>query len=199
MFGMVITAPAVTLFSENFESDLSAWTGKSGGNHHGQIVSDPLDSGNKVLNFTALNAGGDIFTATTFDSTTSDDFILSFYYLGLDTGSGTPDNLGGFIGYSEGLPGSHHWLGGTGGGYPDLLPDTGQWEQVIIPFTVGGNIHLMLEDFSGSGGIAGDAYFDNIVLTDLKGTSPVPVPGTILLFSTGLAGLAGVRLRNRKK
>jgi len=49
------------IFEDHFESDLSQWTGQGGGTHHGLIVQDPLRSGNNVLTFTALNAGGDIY------------------------------------------------------------------------------------------------------------------------------------------
>jgi len=121
MFGI---AQASTLFGEQFNSDLSAWTGKSGGTHHGQIVNDPLNSQNRVLNFTALGSAGDIFSASTFLSLTSGQYILSFDYLGLDSGHGINGNLGGTIGYSYGLPGNHVWLAGTtlsGGIQKDLL------------------------------------------------------------------------------
>ena len=58
------TAADSVLFRDNFESgNLDQWTGVLGGAHHGVIVVDPLHSANHVLTFTALNAGGDIFTA----------------------------------------------------------------------------------------------------------------------------------------
>ena len=34
---------ALTLFSEDFEGDLSVWTGKAGEVHHGVIVDDPKE------------------------------------------------------------------------------------------------------------------------------------------------------------
>ena len=54
------------LFTENFESDLSQWTGKGEGSHHGAIVADPLNSDNHVLHFTEKVSGGDIFTVNSF-------------------------------------------------------------------------------------------------------------------------------------
>ena len=185
-------AYGTTLFFEDFETDLSNWTGKSGGSHNGIIVSDPLET-DHALAFTALNWGGDIFTQDVFTSPTGE-YILSFDYLGMCNSS----DCGGFIGYSYGLPDTHVWLGGTGGPYPDLLPDTGQWEHVTISFTAGSDIHLMLEDWVGSGGIAGDAYFDNILLTDGSGPSPVPEPSTLLLLGSGLLGVGGLRRFRRK-
>lgn len=85
------------LFTENFESDLSQWTGKGGGSHHGAIVEDPLNSNNHVLHFTEKVSGGDIFTADSFNSPNGN-FILSFDYLGL-----SGQDTGGFIGYSYNL------------------------------------------------------------------------------------------------
>jgi len=198
VFGLTLSlsthALGTTLFFEDFESGLSNWYGKSGGSHHGITVGDPLQS-DSALTFTELNAAGDIFTQDVFTSPTGN-YILSFDYLGTCGGS----NCGGFIGYSYGLPGYHVWLGGTGGGYPDLLPDTGQWEHVIISFAAGSNIHLMLEDWSGSGGEAGDAFFDNILLTDEFGpTAPIPEAGTLLLLGSGLVGLVGFRKKLKVK
>ena len=49
------------LFFEDFESDLSRWTGKGRGPTSGIIVPDPLQ-GDRALSFTELASGGDIFT-----------------------------------------------------------------------------------------------------------------------------------------
>jgi hypothetical protein len=182
---------ASTLFFDDFESGLGQWNDTYQG-FNAQIVADPLNSGNQVLNFTALRAAGDLFSANAFTSTTSNSFILSFDYLGTcQTG-----NCGGFIGASSTTGGgAHTWLGGTTSPYPDLLPDTGAWEQVSISFSSSFAVHLMLEDWNGSGGIAGDAYFDNILLTDLNGPafSAVPVPAAVFLFAPVLLGFLGFR------
>lgn len=184
---------AIILFEDDFDGqDLSQkWTGKNGGSHSGVIVEDPLNSSNHVLSFTALGAGGDIFTSDSFDSQI-DEFRLSFDYLGKYSNSGDPNNLGGFIGYSYsyGYPGTPKWLAGTdsfGGSYPDILLDTGEWQHVVISFNASGSIHLRLEDFTG---IAGDVYFDNILLENLP--EPVPEPATILLVGFGLLSAAGL-------
>jgi len=50
---------------------------------------------------------------------------------------------------------------------------------------------------SGTTHIIGDQY-PEIVSWDIT-ASPVPEPATMLLFGTGIAGLAGSRLRRRKK
>jgi hypothetical protein len=39
----------------------------------------------------------------------------------------------------------------------------------------------------------------NLQLTDITPSAPVPEPATILLITSGLAALAGIRIRNRKK
>jgi len=182
---------ASTLFSEDFESALGQWNDTYQGNN-AQIVADPLNASNNVLNFTALRGGGDLFSSNAFTSTTSNSFILSFDYLGT-CGTG---NCGGFIGISSNAgAGSHTWLGGTTSPYPDLLPDTGAWEHVSITFSSSTAIHLMLEDWNGSHGVAGDAYFDNILVTDANGPtlSSVPVPAAVFLFAPALIGFMGLR------
>ena len=194
---------AIILFAEDFDGqDLSKWTGKNEGAHSGVIVDDPLNSSNSVLSFTALGAGGDIFTIDSFDSKI-DKFRLSFDYLGKYSDLVNPDlfdpnNLGGFIGYSYDYPGTRKWLAGTddfGGSYPDILLDTGEWQHVVISFSASGSIHLMLEDFTG---IAGDVYFDNILLENPP--PAVPEPATIFLVGFGLLSVAGFgRKRYSKK
>ncbi len=186
------TSNASTLFSEDFETGLGQWSDAYHG-FNAQTTADPLNSSNQVLNFTGTNSGGDLFSSNAFTSTTSNSFILSFDYLGTcSTG-----NCGGFVGISANTTaGSHSWLGGTGSGYPDLLADTGTWEHVSISFSSPlSAIHLMFEDFVGSNHIAGDAYFDNILLTDANGPtlSSVPVPATVFLFAPALIGFMSLR------
>jgi hypothetical protein len=195
---LAATARADLLFNEDFEVDLSAWVGQSGGPHHGQIVTDPLDSGNKVLTFTQTNLGGDIFaTAAGFTLVPGQLYTVAFKYLGDPSKGGTPGDLGGYAGLSAGLPGSHKWYYGTNtvSGAAPVLVDDGQWHSYRYDFMapvpgVGSTIHLMFEDFYAQGyplnNVAGDVYFDDIAL--------VPVPGAVLLGILGL-GAVGVKLR----
>ncbi len=187
-----IPAHGLTLFSEDFEADLSNWAGKNGGGHHGLIVSDPLES-DHALTFTALNGNGDIYTRTAFASATGD-YILSFDYLGTCGGE-----CWGFIGYSYNMSTVPvgGWLGGNGDPHFTSfnLPDTGQWEHVSISFTAVPDFHLTLQD---NGGAAGDVYFDNILLTDGAGPTPpsVPIPGSGALLASGMVALLA-RFRRR--
>ena len=51
---------------------------------------------------------------------------------------------------------------------PISLIDDGQWHSYSITFNspIGQPVRLMLEDWDGSNGVAGDAYFDNLRLHD---------------------------------
>jgi hypothetical protein len=147
------------LFFEDFESGLGQW--ETIGN--GVIVADPLKPNNQALSFTKTWGYGDIISKPTINSR-SGRYILTFDYLG----TCSDNNCGGFIGYEPG----DVWLGGTDIRFPGLsvqLPDTGRWERVTIFFSGPTSIQFQLEDWYGydrSALIAGDAYFDNILLTD---------------------------------
>jgi len=174
-------------FIEDFESNLSQWTGINNGSHHGTIKVDPLNPGgdNDVLSFTANVGGGDIFTTNPVFSAGT--YQLKFDYLGI-LEAGVTD-AGGYVGISQGFAGSHTWLFSTGGasGSNPILVDNGNWNSYDLTFTAAFDFHLMLEDFVTPGG---NAYFDNFNL------NPVPEPSTVLLFGLGLLGLSGV---SRKK
>jgi hypothetical protein len=183
-------AQSQMLFTEDFESgNLDQWVGKNGGDHHGQIVTDPLNDSNNVLNFTRLNFAGDIFTVSPLDLTSvSGPFVLSFDYLGLADGDPNPNDLGGFIGIclnlhpaSQGI--DHFWLAGTqpsqafnGDGFAAFqLIDDGTWHHYDIDLTsivTAENltgIYIMIEQWGGSGGLPGHVYFDNIELQASSG------------------------------
>jgi hypothetical protein len=163
------TANAATVFSDDFEGDLSRWTGQGGGSHSGVIMPDPVGSGRgNVLAFSNLTIGGDIFTANVFSL--SGTVTISFDYLGLTNLGGVYGDLGGFLGVFDGLylPTADNWKAGTQDSYPSPtmihLIDDGAWRRYTITLsgTEAGAFRLALEDFSGSGGVPGDALFDNI-------------------------------------
>jgi len=188
-------ANADIIFGDNFESGLDAWVGKNGGAHHGMIVADPLGGGNHALTFTGLNAGGDMFTEDSLELEGSDTYRLSFDYLGLAGANSIVGDTGGYVGFSMDTPGTHQWKWATGtvSGASDVLVDDGQWHSYAFDFTgsdlgIGSEVRLMLEDFSGSGGVAGDAFFDNISI------ATIPAPASAF----ALAGLALVGGRRRR-
>jgi hypothetical protein len=184
------SASATTVFFDDFEGNLGAWEGNGSG-HTGVIVSDPLDASNNVLSFTSISSGGDIFTSATFSSP-QNQYRISFDYLGTPGLGGVANNLGGFIGYSQDFPGTHNWIAGTSSnsGAADSLVDDGTWQHVQIDFVAGFSpFHLLVEDYSGSGGIAGDVYFDNITLV------AIPEPSTALLLGFGIVVLGAMSRR----
>ena len=88
---------------------------------------------------------------------------------------------------SDAFPGSHRWLEGTrlaGGAEAGNLIDDDTRHTYGVTFTAAFDFHIMIEDRSGSGGIAGDAWFDNNKLTD--DTAAVPAPPTIALVTLSL-------------
>lgn len=171
-----------TLFFEDFETNLSQWTGKSNGTHSGVIVNDPLGN-DKALSFISRQSGGDIFTLNSFSSP-SQIYRLSFDYLGLLKSGSQANDLGGFVGYRTSLSGNaDSWLAGTSRNSIQLssnfleLPDTGKWEPISISFTTNKSLQLTLEDYFYSRGVAGNVYFDNIHLEAMVPTTKsVPEP-----------------------
>ncbi|PCI44839.1 MAG: hypothetical protein COB49_10695 [Alphaproteobacteria bacterium] len=203
-FGMaqISQASIVDYISEDFEGDLSKWTGKNEGAHSGEIVVDPLGSSNNVLKFNTMISAGDIFSVDSIVAVSGVQYTLSFDYLGLPGNQSGP--LGGYIGISEGFPGDHKWLAGTGSLSDPFLTivDTGEWIHYDFTFNfddfatmtgfVGSDMHLMLEDFIGDGGVAGDIFFDNIFF---RATTDVPEPAPFALLGFGLIGLGLIRRR----
>jgi hypothetical protein len=119
-------------------------------------------------------------------------FRVSFDYLGVPGLGGAANNLGGFFGIAHGFPGS----------YPAPIPlqDDGQWHHYDLTFNspVDTTVRLMLEDYVGSGGVAGDVYFDNFVTGDpvvVEQTLAVSAPGTGILAVLAIAGLIAQRRR----
>lgn len=188
---------AVSVFTDDFEGDLSGWLGKAGGppTPGGQIVADPLDPTNNVLNFSRVTGGGDIFTSSPISTTGS--FTVSFDFLGT-----RPGNSGGYMGFSNDFPGYHEWPIFTGSGLVNLVSD-GAWHSYTYTFTpsasFGGTARLMIEDFSSAGGgIPGDAYFDNIVFHDSSVAAGPALPdggSTAAMLLLGMVGLAGAKRR----
>lgn len=194
-----IPCQALGPFWEDFENGLGQWTGRAGGPHTGAIVADPLASGRgNVLYFTTLSSGGDTFLSSPI--TLSGPITVSFDYLGLPALGGTPGDLGGFMGAVYSLTATTlgtdlFWYAGTQDSYPGLLVnlvDDGAWHGYSFQLNASAMpaFHLMLEDFIGSGGVACDAYFDNISV------APVPEPSVAGLGLLSAVLLAAGRRRH---
>jgi hypothetical protein len=186
-------AATVNVFSSGFESGLSAWVDRYPASPDAAVFDDPLRPGNHVLGFNRTVGGGSLFSTAAVSSSGS--YTLSFDYLGRPGLGGVAGDLGGFIGVSSGLFGSSEmWLAGTRS-FPGLqvdLLDDGLWHSYSITFTstIGSLLHVKAEDFDGSGGVAGDAFFDNVVLRDSSVAAPVVALGQAVPEPTSLALVA---------
>ena len=177
-------AAQTVLFEDSFENgSLRQWTGDVHGPHHGIIVPDPLHEGNNVLTFTELKANGDMFSAAPISvADTTQQYVVSFDYLGLAQRGSAPGNLGGFLGIATSIDDwqqGRYWLAGTDPSGINTrigieLADDGTWHHYEIDITplisLAGltEVHLMLEDWADIGGVAGDVFFDNVRLVANK-------------------------------
>lgn len=184
--GVASTASAATLFSDDFQGALSQWNPVGSA----VIVSDPLVQGGSALAFNSPKGGGDIFSATSFSSSTNNNFVLSYDYLGLGAG-------GGYVGIRS--PGET-WLSGDGS-YPTPFsnPDTGSWQHVSFSFSSASAVRLELEQWNGRNGTPRQALFKNLVLTDTNGVSvaAVPEPHTYAMLLAGLGAIGFIARRRR--
>lgn len=191
-------------FSEDFESGLAQWTGKSGGSSSGLIVADPLHSGrNNVLSFANFGYGGDLFSTVTISNTGL--VSISFDYLGRADSQSKPGDFGGFLGIAKSLAPINEgqdiiWYAGTIDSYPSLLTtlaDDGLWHhyQFTVDGTALGAFRLVLEDFVGSGGSPCDVYFDNLSVIPTPNQVPEPTTASLGLLG-GLAALLVFQRRN---
>lgn len=167
------------LFNDSFESgNLNLWTGKSGGAHQGQLVTDPLNPINHVLTFTGVDFGGNMFSASPIALVGPRRFVLSFDFLGLPIGGVPPQEYGGFTGITAPPPTPTNFIYWVAGTFPPevnvpppvgtVLVADGTWHHYKIDFTdvavsnhLSG-INLALEDWSGRGSVPGDVFFDNV-------------------------------------
>jgi hypothetical protein len=183
----------VSLFSESFEGSLSQW---SVHNTDAYITVDPLNAGNHVLDFARTSGSSSATSLATIHS--NGNFTLSFDYLGLARAGSKAGDLGGTIGIvGAGNDTGAFWLGSTGRGsqFVDLIDD-GLWHSYSATFASprGKNVQLVLKDANGARSVAGDAYFDNIVLQDVAvvsnpggpGPQAVPEPDSMALAAVAL-------------
>jgi len=154
------------LFVDDFEEGLGRWTDGPHRAHSAEIAPDPVRSANHALRFRRLGAGADLVSLP-IPSVAGGTYRLRFDYLGMPT-SGVPTDLGGYIGITDAVRGTQLWLAGTNAARAGVaVTDDGGWHTYTVPFSVAdgltpGEMRVMLEDFDQPGGVAGDAFFDNI-------------------------------------
>jgi hypothetical protein len=149
---------AVKVFGTGFESGLSDWFDRNPSSPDAAVFDDPLRPGNHVLGFNRTMGSGSVFSNAQIISSGS--YTLSFDYLGVAGRGGVADDRGGYIGVSVGGNGSsQYWVGGTSNncGTPLNLVDDGLWHSYSTTFNspIGQPIRVMVEDWNGSGGVAG--------------------------------------------
>lgn len=191
------------VFSDDFENGMGKWTGKNGGSHSATIVPDPLDSGRgNVITFTTLKIGGDIYTTNQYPR--EGPIKISFDYLGKAVAQSVPNDLGGAVGLAASLnPQSFAdstWPAYTDPTFPGVfipLIDDGQWRRYTFTLTNAPfqPFRLMLEDAQPSGGVPGDALFDNIEI-DIPPTTTIRHSEVEICWQSGIGEQYRVEYRS---
>jgi hypothetical protein len=195
--------PVTQNFAENFQSGLSGWTERNPARPEAALFVDPLNAANKVVGFTRLGSAGSIFSNTVVTSPDSV-FTITFDYLGVPGRGGVADDLGGYIGVAASVNREvGFWIGGTGSHpTPLALIDDGKWHSYSYSWTsrISNSLQVMVEDWAGSKGVAGDVYFDNIVLrAGPARPGEVPEPGSLALVGAALVAAVGIARRRAKR
>jgi hypothetical protein len=166
------------LFSDDFQTDLSAWTTVG----YGVLVADALNPSNQVITFSHTANSGNMWSPAIVVEASST-YVFSFRYRGAVNGV----DSGGYLWLVDPFYGNAA-LCPTWGTQPDNsfveLIDDGAWHTYDLTFHVtdffdpiGGTLKITLEDWDGAAGInpppniAGDAFFDDICLTKLDAVS----------------------------
>ena len=167
--------PANPLFTEDFESGSMGWHGK-GTNERPEtaiIMEDPDGNHGFVMAMTDCVGGGDAFGRETFECSTENKCLVSYYIKGRA-----------WQGFAEGYPGNHIWTAAPDENYPGVhlqtVHDTGNWHHVEYVFPVNegnfvhgddstpiGDVHMMFEGFDED---CTQTFIDDISVTRFSGS-----------------------------
>jgi hypothetical protein len=185
----VNVANAGVIFFDDFEDGILMDNPLYASNDSGVIVSDPIE-GDSAFNFSSSDFGADL-SSVVLTSTTGTVYV-SFDYLG--TCAGLSGGCGGYILFPEAGNG---WLGTDGAAWGFNLVDDNTWNHYEISYSAT-TFNFVMQDWGGVGdAIAGDAFFDNIRISDTgfeaSPPAPIPEPMSLALFALGVFGLTASR------